>query len=352
MSVSVRGISVSNRPGHSFFLKVAWREQLGRGFTVILSDGVSAWDGKVSASDVIRESEEMEIQMEKYVQDLQLALTEEGQQAKGYTFHLSPDSAQSGVLHLSYEKAQKDISFRLGSVELQPVAEPCEVIKALISHGLERSGQLQASSLHLREQNQRLREEQDHMTAEMDRYVHGKDRLEKELYSRFALVLNEKKAKIRSLTEKIQELEEDLGKKEQRQGSLGKRGALREEEDEGETGAPMDDDYGGSTDEEQSQSPPRTQARTAPLRGPELPSHSPIEESLTDIDVAPSRKRRQRHLQGPGSEVKKGVQEVQKKESTEPARSKAEANRKASRRSAAIATTSKPTETDDLFDDF
>lgn len=52
-----------------------------------------------------------------------------------------------------------------------------------------------------------------------------------------------------------------------RQGSLGKRGALREEEDEGETGAPMDDDYGGSTDEEQSQSPPRTQARTAPLRG-------------------------------------------------------------------------------------
>lgn len=52
-----------------------------------------------------------------------------------------------------------------------------------------------------------------------------------------------------------------------RQGSLGKRGASREEEDEGETGAPMEDDYGGSTDEEQSQSPPRTQARTAPLRG-------------------------------------------------------------------------------------
>lgn len=50
----------------------------------------------------------------------------------------------------------------------------------------------------------------------MDRYVHGKDRLEKELYSRFALVLNEKKAKVRSLTEKIQQLEEDLGKKEQR----------------------------------------------------------------------------------------------------------------------------------------
>ncbi|XP_035247475.1 DNA repair protein XRCC4-like [Anguilla anguilla] len=325
MSVSVRGISVSNRPGHSFFLKVAWREQLGRGFTVTLSDGVSAWDGKVSASDVIRESEEMEIQMEKYVQDLQLALTEEGQQAKGYTFHLSPDSAQSGVLHLSYEKAQKDISFRLGSVELQPVAEPCEVIKALISHGLERSGQLQASSLHLREENQRLREEQDHMTAD-DRPptppegVKGPVRQPgarpRTLFTAFAM------ATVCTVSADSLPAPHQLDP------------VLR-----------INDDI-------ITRFPTQKWSYLTQGSGPELPSHSPIEESLTDIDVAPSRKRRQRHLQGPGSEVKKGVQEVQKKESTEPARSKAEANRKASRRSAAIATTSKPTETDDLFDDF
>ncbi|KAJ8339577.1 hypothetical protein SKAU_G00363630 [Synaphobranchus kaupii] len=172
----------------------------------------------------------------------------------------------------------------------------------------------------------------------MERYVHGKERLEKELYTRFALVLNEKKTKIRGLMENVRQLQEDLGEKEQREGSLRKRGASRESDGEGETGAAANDDYEGSTDEEQSQSPPRSQAQTAALGGPELPGPSPIEDGLTDIiDVAPCRKRRQRHLQGPGSEVKKGVQEVRKKESTEPARSKSEANRKASRRSAAIA---------------
>ncbi|KAJ8261152.1 hypothetical protein COCON_G00168750 [Conger conger] len=334
MSVSLREISVSSKPGHTFFLRVDWTEDLGEGFTVLLCDGVSAWDGKVSEGDIVRECEEMEMPMEKYLQDLQLALTEEGEQAEGYAFHLSPASAsasapaRSGILHLSYEKVQKDISFRLGSVELGPVAEPSEVIKELISHGLGRSGQLQASNLHLQEENQHLREEQDHMTAEMERYVHGKEDLEKELYSRFALVLNEKKVKIRGLMEKIRLLEKDLGGKGQREGSSGKGEASRENDDEGGTVAPAEDEYGGSTDEEQSQSPPRSEAQTAPLRGPE-PSHSPIEDSLTDIiDVAPCRKRRQRHLQDPGSEVKKAVQEVYKKESTEPTRSKAETKRK------------------------
>lgn len=52
-----------------------------------------------------------------------------------------------------------------------------------------------------------------------------------------------------------------------REESLGKRGASSGNEDEGKPGAPADDDYGGSTDEEQSQSPPRTQAQTAPLGG-------------------------------------------------------------------------------------
>ncbi|KAJ8286709.1 hypothetical protein GJAV_G00042350 [Gymnothorax javanicus] len=351
MSVSVRKINIPSKPGQTFFLKVEWEEDLGTGFTVILCDGISAWDGQVSVDDVIRESEEMDMQVERYVQDLQLALTERGQQAEGYSFHLSPDSARSGVLQLSYEKVQKDFLFRLGSVELQPVVEPSEVIKELISFGLGRSRQLQTSNLHLQEENSCLREEQDRMTAEMDRYVRGKEHLEKELYSRFIVVLNEKKAKIRGLMGKIKQLEEDLGEKEQREGSLGEKRASGEEENEGEACVPQDDEYGGSTDEEQSQSPPRSQAKTAPFE--EARSHSPIDDSLTDIDVAPSRKRRQRHLQATESEVTKAVhQEVQKKESTESTRSRAEGKRKATRRSAASTTASEPTETDDLFNDF
>lgn len=42
----------------------------------------------------------------------------------------------------------------------------------------------------------------------MKRYVSDKETLERELYNRFVLILNGKKAKIRSLQEKIKELQD------------------------------------------------------------------------------------------------------------------------------------------------
>lgn len=44
--------------------------------------------------------------------------------------------------------------------------------------------------------------------SRLKRYARGKEALEEELYSRFVLVLNEKKAKIRSLQESVTQLQE------------------------------------------------------------------------------------------------------------------------------------------------
>lgn len=44
--------------------------------------------------------------------------------------------------------------------------------------------------------------------SRLKRYVGGKEALEAELYSRFVLVLNEKKAKIRSLQQEVTNLQE------------------------------------------------------------------------------------------------------------------------------------------------
>lgn len=46
------------------------------------------------------------------------------------------------------------------------------------------------------------------MYSRLKRYAGGKEDLEAELYSRFVVVLNEKKAKIRSLQETITNLKE------------------------------------------------------------------------------------------------------------------------------------------------
>ncbi|KPP74806.1 hypothetical protein Z043_106005, partial [Scleropages formosus] len=109
MSVSVCQIRVTSEPQRTFFLKLDSGDDLGAGFVLVLCDGVSAWGGEVSEEDVTREARELEMEREKYVEDLWLALAGKGQKGD-HTFHLSSSSPNSGTLHLSYEKVQKNIS--------------------------------------------------------------------------------------------------------------------------------------------------------------------------------------------------------------------------------------------------
>lgn len=68
-------------------------------------------DWLVSEEDVSREAQEMELERERYVGDLHLALTGEGPAAEGeYNFQLTPEIPRSPRLQLSYEKVQNDIS--------------------------------------------------------------------------------------------------------------------------------------------------------------------------------------------------------------------------------------------------
>ncbi|XP_016302714.1 DNA repair protein XRCC4-like isoform X1 [Sinocyclocheilus anshuiensis] len=302
-STSVRQISIASEPHRTFFLKLEWAEDLGSGFVILLSDGISAWSGEVSEEDVSREAQEIEMERERYVGDLQLALTGEGPAAEGeYSFHLTPERPGHPLLQLSYEKVQNDISFRLGVVDLQAVPEPTEVIRELISHGLEQSARLQAKNQHLLEENQKLRREQEHITKEMQRYVQGKEKLERDLYSRFVLVLNEKKVKLRALQKSVKELEKSV-----EENRLRKK-ADSEDHKAMETAAdksPGESDYGGSTEDEQEAE--HRQPDPKPLTQ-EMPESNPMDDSLNDItDVAPCRKRRHRHLQQLETQAKRAA---------------------------------------------
>ncbi|XP_029301080.1 DNA repair protein XRCC4 [Cottoperca gobio] len=293
MHVSVREVRVSAEPDSSYFLRVDWRRRgLGSGFQLLLTDGRDAWRGDVSEAAVREEAEELEMQMERYVQDLQQALTDT-ESSVTYSFTLTPSPPQrSSTVTLAYEKVQKDISFRLGSVLLQAVPEPVEAVRELLMHSLQRGNRLQQHNQNLEEQNLRLRGEQQRITAELKRYAGGKDVLEAELYSRFVLVLNEKKAKIRSLQEDVTHLQDS--------SSEGKKN----KDPEKRTAEPEEDEYGGSTDEEEPEELQSTAASSTSTR--ERSAASPLDDSLKDLtDVAPCRKRRFRHLGPPDPAVKR-----------------------------------------------
>ncbi|XP_077353284.1 DNA repair protein XRCC4 isoform X2 [Festucalex cinctus] len=284
MLSSVREILVSSEPDSSYFLRVdPSGRDLASGFQVLLSDGRHAWRGEASEASVRQEAAELEMSGEKYVRDLREALTG-AENAESYRFALEPAAPDGGsALTLTYDKVQKDISFRLGSVSLRPVPEPTEAVRALLTHSLERGTSLEQQNHELQQHNQRLRQEHQRITHELKRYANGKEDLEAELYSRFVLVLNEKKAKIRSLQEMLKALQDPV------------QGAQATEEGE--------DEYGGSTDDEDATPTPHV-AATSHEAGPCSPT--PLDDSLSDLtDVAPSRKRRFRHLGPSDAAVKR-----------------------------------------------
>ncbi|KAM7368611.1 hypothetical protein PAMP_012934 [Pampus punctatissimus] len=271
------------------------------------------------------------MQKERYVQDLQQALTEpESSVTYSFSLTLSPPNHSSTVM-LAYEKVQKDISFRLGCVSLNVVPDSAEAVRWILIHSLKKRNTLERHNQTLEEENQRLRREQQRITAELKRYAGGKEALEAELYSRFVLLLNEKKAKIRSLQEAVTALQEVRSSKGQKKGNSVKSDQAEE------------DEYGGSTDEEPEEVQTNPSA-AQPARESSTPS--PLDDILNDLtDVAPCRKRRFRHLGAPEVAVKRP--HPQKTRSDSPA---AVAKLQTPQRSTDAAAASSAA--DDLFDDF
>ncbi|KAM6225339.1 DNA repair protein XRCC4 [Rhynchocyon petersi] len=300
MERKISRIYLASEPNIIHFLQISWEKTLGSGFDVKLTDGQSAWTGTVSASEISQEADDMAMEKEKYVDELRKALVLGAGPTDAYKFNFSKESC-----HFSFEKNLKNVSFRLGSFNLAKVANPAEIISELICECLDTIAENQAKNQHLQKENERLVRNWNDIQGRFEKCVKAKETLVTDLYNRFILVLNEKKAKIRSLHKLLSEVQEPEKNTEHNRET-----AVCSQITVGRDAA-----YDESTDEESENQPDPSMSSPATLRKDDSIISSP---DVTDI--APSRKRRQRMQKNLGTEPKMASQEhqLQEKEKFEP----------------------------------
>ncbi|XP_030367306.1 DNA repair protein XRCC4 isoform X2 [Strigops habroptila] len=276
MEKTLNRIRPVSDPEAMYFLQVSWEKDLGAGFGITLSDGQCAWTGAVSEAEISREAADVEMNREKYVGELKKALIAGEESAGRYNFAISRDD-ENMECHFSYERNLKDGSFRLGSLKLQKVLSPVEVVKELIGYCLDCLGRLQSKTEHLQKENERLFRCWSDTEKRLEKCVEAKEELEADLYNRFILVLNEKKAKIRNLQKLLNEAKESAAAAKYTRDSIATIQMATGGENE----------YDGSTDEESEN-----------LTRPSLPPVPERRDSLLGspdvVDTVPRRRQRQR----------------------------------------------------------
>ncbi|KAL1783760.1 versican core protein isoform X1 [Sigmodon hispidus] len=284
MERKVSRICLLSEPNITYFLQVSWEGTVGSGFDITLTDGHSAWTATVSESEISQEADDMAMEKEKYVDELKKALVSGSGAADVYTFIFSKESC-----NFSLEKRLKDVSFRLGSFNLDKVPNSTEVIRELISYCLDTIAEKQAKNEHLQKENERLLRDWTDVQGRFEQCVSAKEVLEADLYQRFILVLNEKKTKIRSLNKLLNEIQQ-----------LEKSVTPERETTCSEQITDQDAVYDGSTDEE---------GGASVLAAATLCKDDSLFSSPDVTDIAPSRKRRHHMQKNLGTEPKMTLQE-------------------------------------------
>ncbi|KAM6289818.1 DNA repair protein XRCC4 [Aegotheles albertisi] len=333
MEKTLNRIHPVSDPEATYFLQVSWEKDLGTGFGIILSDGQCAWTGTVSEAEISREAADMEMNREKYVEELKKALIAGEESAGKYNFAISRDE-ENVECHFSYERNLRDGSFRLGSLKLQKVSSPAEVVKELIGHCLDCLGRLQARNEHLQKENERLLSDWRDVEKRLEKCVEAKEELEADLYNRFILVLNEKKAKIRNLQKLLNEAKELAADAKCTRDSIATT----------QVAAGRENDYDGSTDEE-SENSARASLPSAPERRDSLLGSPDV------TDTAPRRKRRQRTAKPAGTGAKVAAYETKLPAKEKPDLSSQKTLDKHSLDVMSLETLENTCEPEDLFDD-
>lgn len=168
-----------------------------RDLSVRLTDCERAWTGQLTYSQLTELAKKASMEQAEYQKVTLNALNGTNETPTICSVTLNGSDAK-----LSWKKSLADgIRFELGSMTLCCQDHMKEIQCEFLEHLVERVGCLQTQLTQLTERHARLEKQHEGALEKLEGNIHLKETIEKDLFGKFLLVLNSKKAKIRHLLE-------------------------------------------------------------------------------------------------------------------------------------------------------
>ena len=180
----------------------------GDGLAITVSDGKQAWSRRLGGRQLAEMAQRVKMEEKEFHSETLKALTRENMGSLHFVY--SVRVCPSGSLELVWKKhlLSENIKFQLGVVTLDP--QPGEQVhRQLLGFATDRITSLRGEISGLQVEKERLVRERQTALERLEKCVSLKEDTEHDLYRKFKVVLNDKKAKIRRLMEQLGRMAEE-----------------------------------------------------------------------------------------------------------------------------------------------
>lgn len=176
-----------------------WTDSTQGTLSVEVSDGASTWQGTLCTEQLEKFAELSKMSLESFQDQTKSALSGKRTDEES-SFVYSATCGKAGELQFVWKKLSGGIKFHLGNITLTPVQNKT-VNSHLLNHCLDCVNVLEQKIALLTEKCDRFKDERQIALERLNTCTLAQETLETEIYGKFKLILNEKKAKIRKLIE-------------------------------------------------------------------------------------------------------------------------------------------------------
>ena len=171
-----------------------------------VSDGKQLWDGTFHKVALASMADKAKLAVDTFMKQSLHALTQCGNGAVTYAFSTSTNSSNNLIFAWKKHVVSENVKFQIASVTLQ---QSSVTISSMLEFAVSSISSLKEDVSLLTKRVENLKKERSQALEKLEQCATLKEDIESDLYGKFKLVLNDKKAKIRLFNEQMKALTEE-----------------------------------------------------------------------------------------------------------------------------------------------